>query len=146
MNPAQTEVLVTFRLLADDFSIEDVTHRLGLTPTETYKRGDHSTYSAHPREYTSWSLSTGYQPSFDVNDQLQHIIAQLRGKETILDDIYDTYNDMQARFIIVIVMEGGQTPSLVFDLETIQFAHRIRAEFDIDLYANPYEEDPDFKD
>ena len=146
MNPAQTEVLVYFQLLADDFLIEDVTHRLGLTPTETYKRGDKSSYSSRPREYTSWSLGTGYHPSFDVNDQLQHIISQLRGKETILDDIYDIYDDMQARFVIVIVMEGGQTPSLVFDLETIQFAHRIRAEFDIDLYANPYEEDPDFKD
>lgn len=141
MNPAQTEVLVYFQLLADDFSIEDVSHRLGLTPTETFKRGDKSTYPSRPREYTSWSLGTGYQPSFDVNDQLRHIIAQLRGKETILDDIYSAYDDIRSKFIIVIVMENGQTPSLVFDLKTIQFAHRIRAEFDIDLYANPYEED-----
>ena len=81
-----------------------------------------------------------------MNEQLQQIIAQLRGKETILDDIYETDDDMQARFIIVVVIEDGQTPSLVFDLKTIQFAHRIRAEFDIDLYANPYEEDPYFKD
>ncbi|MCT4777776.1 MULTISPECIES: DUF4279 domain-containing protein [Exiguobacterium] len=141
MNPAQTEVLVYFQLLADDFSIEDVSHRLGLTPTETFERGDKSTYSSRPREYTSWSLGTGYQPSFDVNDQLQHIIAQLRGKETILDDIYNAYDDIRAKFTIVIVMENGQTPSLVFDLKTIQFVDRIRAEFDIDLYANPYEED-----
>jgi len=141
MNPAQTEVLVYFQLLADDFSIKDVSHRLGLTPTETFERGDKSTYSSRPREYTSWSLGTGYQPSFDVNDQLQHIISQLRGKETILDGIYSAYDDIRAKFTIVIVIENGQTPSLVFDLETIQFAHRIRAEFDIDLYANPYEED-----
>lgn len=145
MNPAQTEVLVYFQLLADDFSIEDVTRRLGIIPTETFKRGKKG-YFPRPREHTSWSLGTSYQPSFDVNDQLQHIIAQLRGKETILDDIYDTYDEVQARFTIVIVMENGQTPALVFDLETIQFAHRIRAEFDIDLYANPYEEDLDFKD
>jgi AraC-like DNA-binding protein len=58
MNPAQTEVLVYFQLLANDFSIEDVTLRLGLTPTETFKRGDKSTYSSRPREYTSWSLGT----------------------------------------------------------------------------------------
>ncbi|ERG68536.1 hypothetical protein M467_14765 [Exiguobacterium chiriqhucha RW-2] len=76
-----------------------------------------------------------------MNNQLQHIIAQLCGKETILDDIYSAYDDIRAKFTIVIVMENGQAPSLVFDLETIQFAHRIRAEFDIDLYSNPYEED-----
>lgn len=58
MNPAQTEVLVYFQLLANDFSIEDVTLRLGLTPTETFNRGDKSTYSSRPREYTSWSLGT----------------------------------------------------------------------------------------
>ncbi|EPE60550.1 hypothetical protein L479_03093 [Exiguobacterium sp. S17] len=76
-----------------------------------------------------------------MNHQLQHIITQLRGKETILDDIYNTYDDLQARFIIVIMIEEGQTPALSFDLDTIQFAHRIRAEFDIDLYANPYQDE-----
>ena len=146
MNSAQTEVLVYFQLLADNFSIENVTYQLGLTPTETFKQGDTSTYSSRPRDYTSWSIGTGYQPSFDVNNQLQHIITQLRGKEKILDDIYDKYNDMKARFGIVISMEAGQTPSLVLDLDTIQFAYRIRAEFDIDLYANPYEEDADCTD
>ncbi|WP_214830649.1 DUF4279 domain-containing protein [Exiguobacterium sp. s56] len=140
MNPTQTEVLVYFQLLADDFSIEDVTRRLGIIPTETFKRGEKG-YSSHPREHTSWSLGTGYQPSFDVNNQLQHIIAQLREKEPILDDIYSTYDDIKARFIIVIMIEEGQTPALVFDLKTIQFAHRIRAEFDIDLYANPYQDE-----
>lgn len=35
-------------------------------------------------------------------------------------------------------MENGETPGLHLDNEQIEFANNIKAEFDIDLYANPY--------
>lgn len=35
-------------------------------------------------------------------------------------------------------MENGETPGLQLDNEQIEFANSIRAEFDIDLYVNPY--------
>lgn len=37
-------------------------------------------------------------------------------------------------------MEEGHTPALYLDKDVINFASSIEAEFDIDLYANPYEE------
>lgn len=36
----KTEVKVYFSLFGDDFSINEVTRRLEITPTESYKKGD----------------------------------------------------------------------------------------------------------
>ena len=38
------------------------------------------------------------------------------------------------------IMESGYTPGLHIDNEQIEFANSIKAEFDIDLYADPYDE------
>jgi hypothetical protein len=37
-------------------------------------------------------------------------------------------------------MENGDTPTFHLDNEQIEFANNINVEFDIDLYANPYDE------
>lgn len=36
-------------------------------------------------------------------------------------------------------MENGDSPGLYLDNEQIEFANSIKAEFDIDLYAKPYD-------
>jgi hypothetical protein len=41
----------------------------------------------------------------------------------------------------VIKIENGFTPGLHLDTEQIEFANSIKAELDIDLYANPYTSD-----
>lgn len=42
--------------------------------------------------------------------------------------------------IIVIIIEEGHTPALYLNNNAIKFASNIEAEFDIDLYANPYKD------
>lgn len=36
-----------------------------------------------------------------------------------------------------------ESPALYLDIPVIEFASRIQADFDIDLYANPYDEELD---
>nr|WP_316046334.1 DUF4279 domain-containing protein [Planococcus glaciei] len=50
---------------------------------------------------------------------------------------------LACRFTIVFVMNNGETPALYLDIPVIEFASRIQADFDIDLYANPYDEELD---
>nr|WP_233269734.1 DUF4279 domain-containing protein [Heyndrickxia camelliae] len=46
---------------------------------------------------------------------------------------------MECKFFVVINIEEENTASLYIDKEIIEFASSIVAEFDIDLYTDPYD-------
>lgn len=128
-----------FSLYGDDFPIDEVTEKLRVTPTETYKKGD-IIPNRSPicyRKETSWDLGTNYQESIDVNKHLQGIVDKLQNKSITINEIKDTYS-LECKFFIVITIENGNTPALYMDKEIIKFASSIEAEFDVDLYAKPY--------
>lgn len=134
--------MVYFSLYGEDFPIDEVTERLKVTPTETYKKGDiipNRSTNRYRRE-TSWDLGTDYQDSLDVNKQLQEIIDKLQNKSLIINEMKDAYS-LECKFFIVIIIDNGNTPALYLDKEIIKFASSIEAEFDVDLYTNSYESD-----
>lgn len=126
-------------MYGDDFPIDDITEKLEVTPTETYKKGDliPNRSTVHCRKETSWDLGTGYQDSLDVNDQLQQVVGKLQKKTSTINEIKDAYS-VECKFFIVIKIEKGVTPALYLDKDIIKFASSIEAEFDVDLYSNPY--------
>ena len=142
----KTQVMVYFSLFADEFPLETVTKRLGVDPTESYKKGDLirkiSATKNLVRQDTAWELSTGYQESLDVEIQLEQIVKQIRDKETTINELKIEF-DLECRFTIVIIMNDGYTPALCIGLPIIEFANSIKADFDIDLYSNPYVEADD---
>lgn len=130
-------------MFGDNFPIDYVTEKLKVTPTETYKKGDSiPNHSSLFRKETSWDLGTGYQISFDVNDQLKQVVDKLQNKSSIINEIKKAYS-LECKFFIVIKIEKGNTPALYLDKNIIKFASSIEAEFDVDLYAYPYENEID---
>lgn len=138
----KTQAMVYFSLYGDEFSIDDVTEKLGVAPTKAYKKGDLflNRATACYRKETSWDLGTGYQVSLDVNNQLQQIIDKLQNKSLIINEIKEAYT-LECKFFIIVIREEGNTPSLYLDKDIIKFAANIEAEFDIDLYVSLYEND-----
>ena len=138
----KTQVMVYFSMFADEFPLENVTEQLGIEPTESFKSGDIikkiSPTENHVRAYTCWKLSTGYQESL-VGEQMDMIIAQIGNKSAIINNLKKQFG-LECRFTIVIIMNNGYTPSLYLEQSIIAFASSINADFDIDLYANPYDE------
>jgi len=134
--------MVYFSLYGEDFPIDEVTVRLKVRPTETYKKGDiiPNRSTNRYRSETSWDLGTDYQDSLDVNKQLQEIIDKLQNKSSTINEMKDAYS-LECKFFIVIIIENGNTPALYLDKEIIKFAASIEAEFDVDLYTNSYESD-----
>ena len=127
----KTQVKVYFSLFGDDFPLDDVTEKLEVTPTDTYKKGDLiSNRSTVIRKETSWDLGTGYQVLLDVNDQLKQIIGRLQNKLSIINEIKEAYS-FRCKFFIVIKIEKGNTPALYLDKDIIKFASSIEAEFDV---------------
>ena len=142
----KTQVKVYFSLHGDDFPIDNVTESLGIRPTNSYKKGDVIVRKPNPnsvstkvkhRKETAWELGTDYQESYDVKEQLNQILKPLKNKVSIINQFKTNYK-LECDFSIVIIIENGDTPSLHLDIEQIEFANSIKAEFDIDLYANPY--------
>lgn len=139
----KTQVMVYFSMFADEFPLDAVTKQLDIEPTESYKKGDIikkiSPTENQVRAYTCWKLSTGYQESLDVGEQMDMIIDLIGDKSAIINNLKRQFG-LECRFTIVIIMHNGYTPGLYLDQSIIAFANSINADFDIDLYANPYAE------
>lgn len=136
-----------FTIFGDDFPLDTVTRKLGIRPTQSYVKGDVIPRRSTPRfrKETAWELGTGYQESYDVSDQLNQVISKLADKEKAIVEVLETYS-LLCKIFIVIKINNGATPSLYLDRSVISFASRVGAEFDIDLYANPYEDGTDRTD
>jgi hypothetical protein len=140
----ETQVMVYFNLSGDEFPVEVVSERLQVSPTKSYKKGDiiRKTNETEniTRNYTSWQLSTGYQESSDVGDVMEQLILKLKDKSAIINELKREFG-LECRFTIVIKINDSHTPAFHLDNPVIDFANSIKADFDIDLYANPYVEE-----
>ncbi|WP_379154190.1 DUF4279 domain-containing protein [Paenibacillus sp. sgz5001063] len=138
-----------FRLYGDHFPITEATQLLGIEPTKSYNKGEvivrltndnMTSHTVNYRKITAWELSSGYQESYDVKVQLDHILEALKNKTAIINHLKTKYN-LDCLISIVIKIENGFTPGFHLDTQQIEFANSIKAEFDFDLYANPYTSD-----
>lgn len=136
----KTQVMVYFCLYGDEFPTEKVSERLKVAPTNTYTKGDliSNRSSVCYRKETNWEIGTGYQNSVDVNEQLNQIAAKLQDKVSEIIDIKKEFA-IECKFFIVIKIENGIAPSLFLNKNIIKLAAIMEAEFDFDLYSNPYE-------
>ncbi|WP_413376615.1 DUF4279 domain-containing protein [Alkalihalobacillus sp. 1P02AB] len=138
----KSNAMVYFWLAGDSFPVEEVTRRLGIIPTESYRKGDVIRYYPiyHTRIETAWKYGTDYQETVDIENQFAQIISPLQMKKEELTAIINDYS-IEAGITIVLNILEGQTPALFFTKEVIQFAAELQLEIDVDLYAYPYKED-----
>lgn len=137
-----TKVMAYFCLVGDHFPLEEITEVLTIEPTETYTKGDiieknrATTFSPEVRKRveTDWTLSTGYQESYDINDQLKSLLNFLEGKQKDIIRLKKKY-ELTSIFIIVIEIENNQTPAMCLEKEIIDYASTIGAEIHFDLYV-----------
>lgn len=131
-----TTVRAIFYIIGDEFDVNTITKELELIPSAVFTKGEERPGTRHNARYTftSWSIETGRQESYDVMEQFSQIVSKLNGKEELLVDLASLY-DLEYRFCIVISIVNGKTPALVIDKDMIQIAYRIGAIFDIDLYV-----------
>lgn len=89
MTVERTKVRVYFSLFGNTFPLDYVTEKLGITPSNTYRKGDIIPNRSVTlfRKETSRDLDIGYQESLDVNEQSQQIITPLRNKVSIINEI-----------------------------------------------------------
>jgi hypothetical protein len=131
---AGTNVMVKLSIYGDDFHPQDITDKIGIQPTEYWKKGDNVPGKLITRKNTCWRLSTGYQESLDINEQISHIMELFQGKSSGINELISSYN-LEIMISVVINIENNQKPAMYFNRQTIEFINLIKAEVDIDLYV-----------
>ncbi|MGE7859779.1 DUF4279 domain-containing protein [Bacillus mobilis] len=131
-----------FSATGDIFPLEAITEALNIEPTRTYRKGDVVARRDNPnlvftknlyRKETDWTLSTGYQESYDINNQLHVILKSLEEKTEQLKQLKTKY-DLEFLFMVVIQVENNESPAMYLQKEIINFASSIQAEIHFDLY------------
>ncbi|MCU4988765.1 DUF4279 domain-containing protein [Bacillus cereus] len=131
-----------FSATGDIFPVEAITDALSIEPTRTYKKGDVVAKRDNPnlvstkiiyRKETDWTLSTGYQESYDINNQLHVILKSLEGKTEQLKHLKKKYS-LEFLFMVVIQVENNESPAMYLQKDILDFASSIQAEIHFDLY------------
>lgn len=137
-----TKVMAYFSMVGEHFPLDEITKELSIEPTETHVKGDiiesfgGFTIADSPkmrRIETDWTLSTGYQNSLDINNQLKPILKALKEKQEELNHLREKY-DLTYIFSVVITIENNETPAMYLEKDIIDFASAIGAEIGFDLY------------
>ena len=119
----------------NEFDFEEVTHRLGVTPTRVRRKAD---FPAQALAQTSWSLEVKEENASGVGAVLDKLIHDLAG-EALLETAKKIVRlcedlDAETAFEIVIHMRDGESPEVRLSHEQLLFAAAIRAEIGFDLY------------
>ncbi|MBU7008837.1 DUF4279 domain-containing protein [Phosphitispora fastidiosa] len=131
----KTNIKVEFRMLGENFNPELISDRLNLKPDEKWEKGEIIKNKDIRRKYSCWIISTGYEESLDVNNQLEQILGLIYDKKAILQEISKQFG-LDYRFDVIINIEANEKPAIYLSKDVIGFANDINAEFDIDLFIN----------
>lgn len=124
----------------DDFPLDEVTERLGIEPTTTWRIGEKvRPHQPLERFYTCWKYKVGPVQSLDVNDVLVPLYERFHSKVDVINSLKKQY-DLSVRIVVVIEIENGNKPELTIAPTFSQFASNFGAEIDVDLYAYAYSE------
>ncbi len=130
----ETNVKVEFIAICDEYLDTSIlTEELDIIPEKAWKKGDEIIGKPIQRRDTTWIVSTQYEPSLDINVQLDKVIKKIENKTSSLQVLREKYN-LQYIFAIVVNVEDNQKPAMHFNQRFIKLANSIHAEFYIDLY------------
>lgn len=127
---------VYFALTGDNFDPQIVTERIDVTPTEKWNKGDKGKYNP-TLDYSCWKLSTEKGKECMMVDILvDEVIGQLFDKIEIINELKKQF-DLYSVLEIVLYLDTNEkqsTPSLGYNLKTIEFLHRTQTVIDVDIY------------
>ena len=75
------------RLVDFPCTVQEMTQRIGLQPTEAWHAGDPAPTPRPPRKFSAWHLRSRLPKSEVVEQHIIDVLDQIRGREAILRDI-----------------------------------------------------------
>ncbi len=135
----KSEIYVSFNLIGLDFNPDDITNKLGINPTKTWRVGD----LIHPktilkRKENGWSLQSQLNKYYQLEEHLKYLLNKIQPKSDFLKEICSkNYGELSC----AIYVRGEERPSIHLDRDIITKINKLNCEIDIDLYFLPDEFD-----
>lgn len=127
---------VYFALSGEDFDPEEISDRIGIKPTESWRKGDKGKYKPC-LEFSCWKLATKKgKEYFEINKLVNEIVTILFDKIDLINEIKNEFH-LDSVFEIVMDIDinpDESTPSLGHNLKTLEFLFRTGTRTDVDIY------------
>lgn len=130
-----TTVLSSFTLTGPSFDPAEVTRRIGLEPTKTWKTGDRVQGTQILRKHSGWVWAMPREESLDLGKQIAALLEQLGPFVSRINEVRHELG-LGAEISCAIYIEG-QTPAVHFDRSVMSLASQLEAEIDLDIYVYP---------
>ena len=123
----------TYFRIVGNFSPDDVSALLNLTPEESWKIGD-LRRNGTKYEFANWMIGKCAEYDVYVENQMRKTISMLLDKTATLNQIREE-NDVEFFLEIVpSIYVDDINPCLAPPLDVIDFCHAKRTQIDIDMY------------
>ncbi len=131
----ESEVYAVFILEGPDLDPSQVTHLVGVQPSETWRAGELvSDRAIIKHKFNAWKLNSNLPLSAPLEDHVEAVLRQLRPGWLALEDLCLRY---QAKLFCVVRSYGGARPALIFNKEIVKQVAELSAAIEIDLYVLP---------
>ncbi len=127
---------VYFALTGNDFKPQYITKKLGIEPSEFWRKGDKGKHNPSLK-FSCWKISTKKgEEYFEIDNLVNEIVELLFDK---IDEINELKQKLELTSVLEIVMDidinpDQSTPTIGHNLKTIEFLYKTRTETDVDIY------------
>lgn len=128
----KSEIKVYFRIVGFPMSPEVLTDKLGLKPTDTWKKGDAGRIAKTTFKNNGWELSSGLNKSVDLKT---HVGTLLDNITPFKKNFVKVCSEYPPDLICVVYSYGGDRPAIVFERDIIKELTELNASIDVDLYV-----------
>jgi hypothetical protein len=126
----KNEAYAYLRLVDFQCSVLEMTHRIGLQPTEAWHAGDPAPSPRPPHKFSAWHLRSRLSKSDVVEQHVIDMLDQIRGREIVIREI--------ARDCKVTMECVGYFyeyyPGFALDADTVRRLGESGASIDLDFY------------
>ena len=116
--------------ITGDFDPEQITTRLGLEPTESWKKGDRNERTHLERKFSRWSLESRLSRSAALENHVRDVVQQADSRAEALVEVG---NDFEC-WIQLVGFFHTDYPGFGLDRETISALARLTLSVDCDFY------------
>lgn len=123
----------TFLLSADEFDPEEVTRRLGLLPTRTWRLGDPVPGTLLRRKSTAWLIDSGKEATVDLAEQATRVLGPAFSQESAVSRLRQELG-LTVTLSCAVYLEN-ERPDIHFSPDLLIGLTRLRAEIDVAVYG-----------